>query len=76
MNQMLYIIIRRKLTFVRKMSKYVAPASHGIIKTTTLYSDGKTQVPKEVIEQLKLNRGSIIVWMKDGDRIYVKNATE
>jgi len=68
--------IRRKLTFERKMSKYVTDISHEIIKTTTLYSDGKTQVPKEVIEQLKITRGSVIVWMRDDDRIYVKNAKE
>jgi len=58
------------------MSKYVAinGEKQKIIKTTTLYSDGKTQVPRDVIAQLKLERGSVIVWVKDGDMIFVKNA--
>ena len=57
------------------MSKYVAPSEKRIIKTTTLYADNKTQVPKEVVEMLKLQLGTQIVWMKEKDRIYVESAT-
>ena len=46
-----------------------------ILKTTTLYSDGKTQVPKKVIKALKLERGSQIVWIQEGPKIYIESAT-
>jgi bifunctional DNA-binding transcriptional regulator/antitoxin component of YhaV-PrlF toxin-antitoxin module len=46
-----------------------------ILKTTKLYSDGKTQVPKEVIERLKLKKGSPIVWVEETGRIYVESST-
>ena len=57
------------------MSKYITANDQEarIIKTTTLYSDGKTQVPKEVIAQLKLKRGSVIVWVKEKEKIFIKN---
>jgi bifunctional DNA-binding transcriptional regulator/antitoxin component of YhaV-PrlF toxin-antitoxin module len=42
-----------------------------IIKTTKLYSDGKTQVPKEVIELLKLKRGSQMLWVREGHRVFI-----
>jgi bifunctional DNA-binding transcriptional regulator/antitoxin component of YhaV-PrlF toxin-antitoxin module len=58
---------------VREVSKYIATGSREIIKTTTLYSDGKTQVPKKVIEKLRLSRGSQIVWVIEGGRIYVES---
>jgi len=45
-----------------------------ILKTALLYGDRKTQVPKEVIETLKLVPGeSRIVWIQEGDRIYVES---
>lgn len=52
-------------------AKYAAKGSREILKTSMLYSDGKTQVPKEVIKLLKLERGSLIVWIKEEDRITV-----
>jgi len=57
------------------MSKYVATTNQNykIIKTTTLYSDGKTQVPKEIIEKLQLERGSTMVWMEKDKKIYITN---
>jgi hypothetical protein len=57
------------------VSKYVTPSEKRIIKTTTLYADNKTQVPKEVVEMLKLQLGTQIVWMKENNRIYVESAT-
>ena len=45
-----------------------------IIKTTKLYSDGKTQVPQQVIEWLKLKRGSPIVWVRNGDKINIESS--
>jgi hypothetical protein len=56
------------------VSKYIASEKR-IIKTTTLYADNKTQVPKEVVEMLKLQLGTQIVWMKENNRIYVESAT-
>lgn len=53
------------------MSKYFVEGNYKILKTTTLYSDGKTQVPKKVIELLGLKRGSAIVWVQDGNKIHV-----
>ena len=64
-------VIRRNVTFVRIMSKYSIEDNYKIIKTTTLYSDGKTQVPKKIINLLKLERGSAIVWVRDGEKILV-----
>ncbi|MCJ7631212.1 hypothetical protein MUP77_02250 [Candidatus Bathyarchaeota archaeon] len=54
------------------MSKYLITKGREIIKTSTLYSDDKTQVPKRVIEELRLERGSQIVWVKEAGRIYVE----
>lgn len=72
---MTYNLFRRNLTFVRKVAegKYVSPGSREILNTTTLYSDGKTQVPKNVIEFLRLERGSQIVWIKDGEKIVIES---
>ena len=53
------------------MSKYSIEDNYKIIKTTTLYSDGKTQVPKKIINILKLEHGSPIVWVQDGEKILV-----
>lgn len=60
------------------MSKYVAQTDkiRRIIRTTTLYSDGKTQVPKEVIDKLMLKRGSTIVWAEKDLKIFVTNDTQ
>jgi len=59
---------------VKIVSKYIAPSEKRIIKTTTLYADDKTQVPKEVVETLKLKLGAPIVWIKENNRIYVNSA--
>jgi len=72
---MAYNQFRRNLTFVRKVRKYVVEGTREILKTTTLYSDGKTQVPKKVIKLLKLTRGSQIVWVREGGKIYVESPT-
>lgn len=53
--------------------KYVAEGAREILKTTMLYSDGKTQVPKRVIKLLNLERGSQIVWIKEKERILVES---
>lgn len=44
-------------------------------KTSTLHKSGQTQVPKKVIKALKLERGSQIVWIQEGPKIYVESAT-
>jgi len=56
------------------MSKYSIEGTHEIIKVTKLYSDGKTQVPKEIIELLNLQKGSKIVWIQNGDVITVSSS--
>jgi len=56
------------------MSKYFIEGDYNILKTTKLYSDGKTQVPKKVIELLRLKRGSAIVWVQAGEKIYVSSS--
>lgn len=56
------------------MSKYFIEGTSEIIKTTKLYSDGKTQVPKKVIKLLRLERGSQIVWIRQGDIIKVTSS--
>jgi len=58
---------------VRKVSKYVVKPEREILKTTKLYSDGKTQVPKKVIERLKLDRGSEIVWVLEKEKIVIES---
>lgn len=54
-------------------SRYTVTEGREIIKTTTLYADGKTQVPKKIIQLLKLNCGSQIVWIRDGNRIVIES---
>jgi len=44
-----------------------------IIKTTKLYSDGKTQVPLSVIKLLNLKKGSQIVWVWDKGKIVIES---
>ena len=73
----------RNLTNVRKMrrSKYYVheeiPEEREILKTTLLYHDGKTQVPKKVIELLGLEPGrSTIVWVAEEGKIYVEPAKQ
>jgi len=55
------------------MAKYPVTGGRQILKTTKLYPDGKTQVPKEVIKHLKLEKGSQIVWILDENRIVVES---
>lgn len=55
------------------MSRYPVTGGREILKTTKLYSDGKTQVPQQVIDHLKLEKGSQIVWVLDKDRIIVES---
>ena len=45
-----------------------------IIKTTTLYADGKTQVPSSVIKRLNLRKGSQIVWVLDKGKIVIESS--
>ena len=72
---MAYRDSERYLTFVRIMSKYVVtPEVKRIIKTTKLYADNKTQVPREVVETLGLKMGVQIVWIKEHNRVYVESA--
>lgn len=56
-------------------SKYDMRDLREILKATTLYSDGKTQVPAKVVMFLRLTKGKQIIWVKEGDRIYVESAT-
>lgn len=57
------------------VGKYASEERREILKTTLLYHDGKTQVPKKVIKLLLLVPGhSTIVWIKDGDKVYVQPA--
>jgi hypothetical protein len=58
---------------VTKVSKYTIIEGREIIKTTTLYADGKTQVPKKVIQLLKLEHGSQIVWIKEANKIIIES---
>ena len=53
------------------MSKYFIKDNYKILKTTKLYSDGKTQVPKKVIEILQLKHGSQIVWAQFEQKILI-----
>ena len=54
--------------------KYSIQTGRQILKTALLYGDRKTQVPKRVINILKLVPGeSRIVWVHEGDRIYVES---
>jgi len=55
------------------MAKYIPDEAREILRTTKLYSDGKTQVPKEVIKLLRLVRGSQIVWIREGTRIIIES---
>jgi len=55
------------------MAKYPVTGGREILKTTTLHADGKTQVPKEVIKRLKLEKGCQIVWILDDDKIVVES---
>ena len=70
----------RSLTFVRKMIKrgrYYVPEEREIIKTTKLYYDGKTQVPKRVIELLGLKPGrSVIVWVAERGKIHIESGKQ
>jgi len=74
----------RSLTNVRKMPKtgkyYVheeIPQVREIIKTSLVYHDRKTQVPKRVIELLRLKPGfSRIVWVAEGGKICVESARQ
>ncbi len=53
---------------------YVVRTGRLILKTALLYGDGKMQVPKKVIEILKLTPGeSTVVWVKEGGRIYLES---
>jgi len=52
------------------------PEERVILKTTLLYHDGKTQVPRKVIELLGLEPGSTIVWVAEGGRIYIEPAKQ
>lgn len=45
-----------------------------ILAVTKLSPNLQTRVPKEVREKLGLAEGDKIVWILDGDRIYVKKA--
>ena len=70
----------RKLIFVRKMAtpgRYDRVEKREILKTTLLYHDGKTQVPKKVIELLNFKPGeSTIVWVKEEGKIFVESAKQ
>jgi len=54
--------------------KYEVTGTREILKTTKLYSDGKTQVPTKVIELLTLQVGSQIVWIRDGTKIIIESS--
>jgi len=73
----------RSLTIVRKMPKtkyYIheeIPQMREILKTSLIYYDRKTQVPKRVIELLRLKPGvSRIVWVAEGGKIYIESAKQ
>jgi len=40
---------------------------------STLHKSHQTQVPKRIIELLGLERGSAIVWVQDGEKIFVSS---
>lgn len=56
------------------MSKYIAREEDEIIKITKVYSDGKTQLPKEVMDALGLKRGSKVVWLRKDGVICIRNS--
>jgi len=56
-------------------TRYTTKSDYTILKTTKLYSDGKTQVPQQVIKLLNLKKGEPIVWIQEKDRIYVAPPT-
>ena len=67
----------KKLTFVRKMASRYSISDKEILKTTLLYSDGKTQVPKKVVELLSLEAGSsTIVWIRERGRVFIESAKQ
>jgi hypothetical protein len=53
------------------------PQVREILKTSLIYHDRKTQVPKRVIELLQLKPGvSRIVWVAEGGKICVESAKQ
>jgi len=53
------------------------PQTREIIKTSLIYHDRKTQVPKRVIKLLRLKPGvSRIVWVAEGGKICVESAKQ
>jgi bifunctional DNA-binding transcriptional regulator/antitoxin component of YhaV-PrlF toxin-antitoxin module len=51
-------------------ARYTAPPT--IAGVSRVYQHGKTQVPAEVREALRLKDGDRILWCEEGSRIYVK----
>jgi hypothetical protein len=67
----------KKFPFVSKVGRYyvTAPEGREVIKATLLYHDRKTQVPKRVVELLKLTPGqSLMLWVLEGGRIIIESA--
>ena len=47
-----------------------------ILDTSTLYGPGRTHVPISVRNILGIDKGDKLVWVVDGDRIYVESANK
>lgn len=61
----------------RGLGKYRLPGAREIIHTSLLYHDGKIQLPKVVVDFLRLTRGrDRIVWILEDNRIYVESAVQ
>jgi bifunctional DNA-binding transcriptional regulator/antitoxin component of YhaV-PrlF toxin-antitoxin module len=56
------------------MGKYIAKEIDEIIKITKVYTDGKTQLPKEVMDALGLKRGSKVLWLRKDGVICIKSS--
>ena len=67
----------RKVTERRYQGRYSTQTGRRILKTALLYGDRKTQVPKKVIEILRLTPGeSTIVWVQERGRIYIESEVQ
>jgi len=50
--------------------KYFVPPS--VFAVSKVFQHGKTQVPKEVREFIKLEDGDRIIWHKENEKIFIR----
>lgn len=60
---------------VSKKGKYSRTGGM-IVDTSTLYGPGRTHVPVSVRNILGVEKGDKLVWVVDGDKIYVESANK